>query len=156
MRWVTCVAAPILLANVEQQGVPFNQIEEHYDALERRMLDAFFTHVGSHRGLKYLHWNMREELNQATRFSDRPQEAQAFENRNFVSLHQSTLRKVDVIANIAERAHDRNLKTNTTWWEMHGGRLRTVLAWFTENKLIAFAASLATFIGLGIAIYTLR
>ena len=61
-----------------------------------------------------------------------------------------------MIANIAERAHDRNLKTSTTWWEMHGGRLRTVLAWFTENKLIAFAASLATFIGLGIAIYTLR
>jgi hypothetical protein len=60
-----------------------------------------------------------------------------------------------VIANIAERAHDRNLKTNTTWWEMHGGRLRAVLAWFTENKLIAFAASLATFIGLGIAIYTM-
>jgi hypothetical protein len=44
----------------EQQGVPFNQIEEHYDALERRMLDAIFAHVGSHRGLKYLHWNMRD------------------------------------------------------------------------------------------------
>jgi hypothetical protein len=153
----------------EQQGVPFNQIEEHYDALERRMLDAFFAHVGSHRGLKYLHWNMRDinygfaaiehrhrvlggspvivdddkKIDLARLLTDiygvgyvghprlenllaknsiKPrdfltglQEAQAFESRNFVSLHQSTLRKVDVIANIAERAHDRNLKTNTTW-----------------------------------------
>ena len=27
--------------------------------LERKMLDAFFSHVGSHRGMKYLHWNTR-------------------------------------------------------------------------------------------------
>jgi hypothetical protein len=88
--------------------------------------------------------------------SSRAQEAQAFEKRNFVSLHQSTLRKVDVIANISERAHDWHLKTNTTWWKMHGGRLRIVLAWFAENKLIAFVASLASIIGLGIAIYALK
>jgi hypothetical protein len=194
----------------ERQRVPFNEIEEHYDTLERRMLHAFFEHVDSHRGMKYLHWNMRDinygfaaiehrysvlggtpviveddkKIDLARLLIDiygvkyishpwletllaknsikpldfltGPQEAQAFENRNFVSLHQSTLRKVDVIANIAERAHDRHLKTNTTWWEMHGGRFRTVLDWLAENKLIAGLASLASIIGLGIAIYTLK
>jgi len=44
----------------EESGVPFGQIEAHYDDLERQMLDAYFQHIGSHRGMKYLHWNMRD------------------------------------------------------------------------------------------------
>jgi hypothetical protein len=44
----------------EQGGVPFGEIEGHYDALERQMLDAFYAHVGGYKGLKYLHWNMRD------------------------------------------------------------------------------------------------
>ncbi|MBN9509766.1 MAG: hypothetical protein J0I21_11730 [Alphaproteobacteria bacterium] len=194
----------------EERGIPFDQIEAHYDDLERKMLDAFYQHVGSHKGMKYVHWNMRDinygfaaiehrhrvlkgapvivEDDKKTDlarllidiygvgyighprlenllarnsikprdFLTGPQEAEAFERRNFVGLHQSTLRKVDVIANLAERAHSRQLRTNTTWWEMHGGRLRAVTKWTVENKTVAFLASLATFIGLGIAIYTLR
>jgi hypothetical protein len=63
---------------------------------------------------------------------------------------------VDVLANLAERAHTRQLRTNTTWWEMHGGRIRVVTQWVIENKMVAFLASLATFIGLGLAIHTLK
>ena len=74
-------------------------------------------------------------------------EAKAFENREFVALHQSTLRKVDIIADIAERAHGRQLKTNTTWWRMHGGRVRTVATWVIEHKTVTFLASLVTIIG---------
>ena len=66
------------------------------------------------------------------------EEALAFENRNFAALHLSTLRKVDVIANIAALAHDRNLKTNTTWWGMHGGRVVTFVKWIIENPVYAF------------------
>jgi hypothetical protein len=194
----------------EERGVPFDQIEAHYDDLEQQMLDAFYQHVGSHRGMRYLHWNMRDinygfaaiehryrvlkktpvvieddkKIDLARLLIDiygvgyighprletllaknsikprdfltGPQEAEAFETRNFVGLHQSTLRKVDVLANLAERAHTRQLKTNSTWWEMHGGRLRAVTKWIIENKMVAFFASMATFIGLGIAIYTLK
>jgi hypothetical protein len=194
----------------EERGVAFAEIEAHYDALERQMLDAFFAHVGGHRGMKYLHWNMRDinygfaaiehrfrvlkgepvvveddkKIDLARLFIDiygvgyvghprleslleknsikprdfltGPQEAEAFESRNYVGLHQSTLRKVDVIANIAERAHHRQLKTNTSWWEMHGGRLRTVSKWVIENQAIAFLASIASIIGLVIAFYTLK
>jgi len=69
-------------------------------------------------------------------------EARAFEQRNYVGLHQSTLRKVDVIANILSRVQDRALKTNTTRWEMHGGRLREIWNWIVDNKTIAFAFAL--------------
>jgi hypothetical protein len=40
------------------------------------------------------------------------QEAAAFEEGNYVGLHQSTLRKVDMIANVAGRARERNLNLN--------------------------------------------
>lgn len=181
----------------EESGVPFDQIEQHYDALERQMLDAYYQHVGGHRGMKYLHWNMRDinygfaaidhryrvlggqpvqiddnrkfdlsrllidmygvgyighprlgkllEKNniQPRDFMTGEEEAAAFIGGNYVGLHQSTLRKVDVIANLAERAHNRQLKTNTSWWEMHGGRMTTFFDWLAQHKLISFAIAVA-------------
>ena len=184
----------------ERERIPFAQIEEHYNALEKKMLTAFFGHLAGHQGMKYLHWNMRD-VNYGFQaiehrfkvlgeepyvvdddnkfdlarllidiygvayiahprmemllkknhiapcdFLTGGKEAVAFEERNFVALHQSTLRKVDVIANIAVRAHDRNLKTNTTWWEMHGGRVRTFANWIMEHKALAFLVSLVSIV----------
>lgn len=83
------------------------------------------------------------------------QEAEAFDAHNYVGLHQSTLRKVDILANIAERAHDRSLKTNTTWWELHGGRLRGPVGWMAENKTFQVVAGIASIIGLAIALWLL-
>jgi len=40
------------------QKLPFDQIEDNYDDLEHKMLEAFFSHVGSYK--EYLHWNMRD------------------------------------------------------------------------------------------------
>jgi hypothetical protein len=190
----------------EERGIPFADIEAHYDDLEREMLNRFYAHVGGHRGMKYIHWNMRDinygfaaiehryrvlggepviidddkkvdlsrllidiygvgyaghprltsllEINniKPRDFMKGEQEAEAFDKRNFVGLHQSTLRKVDVIANILSRVQDRSLKTNTTWWEMHGGRLRALWDWVTENKAIALVASLASIAGLALGI----
>ena len=44
----------------EREHIPFGQIEEHYDKLEKGMLTAFFAHLGGYRGMIYLHWNMRD------------------------------------------------------------------------------------------------
>lgn len=194
----------------EEHGIAFDLIEAHYDELEQQMLNAFYQHVGSHKGMKYLHWNMRDinygfaalehryrvlagtpavidddkKIDLARLLIDiygvgyighprletllaknaikprdflaGPQEAEAFKKRNFVGLHQSTLRKVDVIANLAERAHSRQLKTNTTWWEMRGGRLRTVLNWMAENRTFQLVAGLASIAGLVITIWVVR
>jgi hypothetical protein len=78
------------------------------------------------------------------------QEAEAFEARNFVALHQSTLRKVDVLANIATLSHDRHLETNTDWWQMHGGSVRAMCNWIAENKLVTLTISIIS-LGIGIA-----
>ncbi|WFP78743.1 hypothetical protein [Mesorhizobium sp. WSM4906] len=194
----------------ERQGVAFREIEQHYDRLERVMLDAFFAFIGSYRNSHFLHWNMRdanygfpaiehrytvlggapitidderkhdlsriiiniygkgyishprlESLIERNKirpldFMTGPQEAKAFEERNFNGLHQSTLRKVDILANLATLVKDRSLKTNTTHWDMHGGRIRAAVYWILENKLIAFFASIASIVGLGLAIYALK
>jgi hypothetical protein len=181
----------------EREDVPFDQIEASYDVLEKKMLGAFYDYVGSHKGVKYLHWNMRDanygfaaidhrfkvlggkpvviddnkkyDLARilidiyGTGYTGHPRlttllaqnhisplfflsgadEAAAFENKNFVGLHQSTLSKVDVLNNIFQRVHDRQLKTKTTWWEMRGGKVKAVLDWFAENKIVALLLALA-------------
>lgn len=48
------------------------------------------------------------------------QEADAFANREYVKLHMSTLRKVDVFANILNRAINNTLKVNSKWTEIYG------------------------------------
>ena len=58
-------------------------------------------------------------------------------------------------ANIAGRAHDRNLKTNTTWWEMHGGRVRTALVWMAANRTFQLGAGLASIVGVALALWAL-
>ncbi len=180
----------------EREHIIFSEIDMHYDALERKMLDLFFSHVGSHRNAKYIHWNMRDinygfaaiehryivlggtpiVIQDDKKFdlsrilidiygvsyighprldslikknSIRPldflvgaAEAKAFEDRNFAALHQSTLRKVDIIANIAGRVHDRSLKTNTNWWAMRGGKLINVVNWLADLKPLQLVATI--------------
>ncbi|HUZ32710.1 MAG TPA: hypothetical protein VMV19_11520 [Xanthobacteraceae bacterium] len=44
----------------EERRIPLAEIEQHYDELEKEMLTRFYAHVGGHRGMKYIHWNMRD------------------------------------------------------------------------------------------------
>lgn len=135
------------------RGTPVVIDDDKKIDLARLLIDIYgVTYVGHPRLENLLAKNSIKPLD----FLTGPQESQAFEKRNFVGLHQSTLRKVDVIANVAERAHFRHLKTNTSWWEMHGGRFRSVSEWVVENKTFAFLASVATFIGLALAVYALQ
>ena len=66
-----------------------------------------------------------------------PQEAEAFENREFVKLHQSTLRKVDTLANIFHRTMDGSLTTRATWIDRHGLSPTAIGEWLREHWLVA-------------------
>ena len=63
------------------------------------------------------------------------EEADAFDSANYVGLHQSTLRKVDVIHNVAELAINDTLKTDATWIELNGGRFKGLFSWLADNPL---------------------
>ena len=55
------------------------------------------------------------------------QEADAFKNKEYVKLHMSTLRKVDVFANILNRAINKSLKVKSKWYEIYGVSIQGVL-----------------------------
>ena len=82
-------------------------------------------------GKKYAGHPRLESITQRNRITDRDMlpgkdEAYAFKDGEFTQLYQSTLRKVDVISNIAERAIDGSLVTDAPFWDQHGGSLRLV------------------------------
>ncbi|MDX6806422.1 hypothetical protein [Terrihabitans rhizophilus] len=41
--------------------VPMDRIRDHYDALERKMLDEFYEFIAENAHVKWVHWNMRDE-----------------------------------------------------------------------------------------------
>ncbi len=75
------------------------------------------------------------------------EEAEAFEQKEYVKLHQSTLRKVDIIANIFERTVNRTLKTNARWWDIYGYSPKIIPEILQEHwifALIMLAAAIIT------------
>lgn len=120
--------------------------------LARILIDIYGVgYIGHPRLESILEKNHIAPLN----FMTGAEEASAFKARNYVGLHQSTLRKVDVIANIAGRAHDANLKTNTGWWDLHGGSIKGAIDWVNANPVWVFVVGTAGIVGLIVALVTL-
>jgi hypothetical protein len=174
----------------EECHVPFDQIAEHYDDLERQMIDRFFEFTRTRQHCNWIHWNMRDvnygfaaiehrlrvlggtpiqisedrkfdlsralvdlygvgyighprlekllEKNKITAkdFLTGEQEGDAFKNKEFLRLHQSTLRKVDCLANVFERVLNGSLKTNATWKDRHGFSLAAIAEWAKEHWIV--------------------
>jgi len=78
-------------------------------------------------------------------------EADAFEKKEFVKLHQSTLRKVDVFCNFLGRTLDGSLITNATWWEMNGGSIKALGEFISKHWVFTLVAGV---IGIAAGIYT--
>lgn len=67
-------------------------------------------------------------------------EAYAFKDRKLLSLHQSTLRKVDVISSLIEAASTDRLKTKSSFWDRNGGSIRLLwekYVWTPVGRAIA-------------------
>ncbi|MFR2738305.1 MAG: hypothetical protein ACLTA2_06215 [[Clostridium] innocuum] len=62
------------------------------------------------------------ELNNLTHkdFLDGEAEAKAFQNREYVKLHQSTLRKVNIFTDFLDLSLQGKLKTKSKWYEQYG------------------------------------
>jgi hypothetical protein len=76
------------------------------------------------------------------------EEAEAFEKREYYKLHQSTLRKVDNIANIVERAVADGLKTLSKWSDRTGISLREIAVVAQNHWLITLFIIFIIVIGL--------
>jgi hypothetical protein len=70
-----------------------------------------------------------------TGFLSGPQEASAFVQGQYYNVLQSVLCKVTLIADLAQIASDRTLKTDATWWTLNGGQLREAYETIWRNPV---------------------
>lgn len=186
----------------EQQKLPFDEIDENYDELEREMLGEYFEFVRSHQHFNWVHWNMRDinygfaalehrfrvlggepiiiaedrkfdlaramvsiyglgyighprlqKLIEKNKITDKgflsgKEEADAFEQKDYIKLHQSTLRKADILANIFERTADGSIKTNSSWFEQYGVHPKILVEVVRDHWLWSLIVMVAIGIGL--------
>lgn len=60
-------------------------------------------------------------------------EAEAFKNKEYIKLHRSTLRKVDVFNNLMTRSIQNKLKTQSKWYDVYGISAQGVFE-YCKNK----------------------
>jgi hypothetical protein len=129
-------------------GEPVQIAEDRKFDLARALIDLYAVTYASHPRL--------ESIMKKNKISDRdfmagPEEARAFAEKQYVKLHQSTLRKVDVLANLFERASSRELRTNSSWREQHGFKPALLAELAKEHWLISLLIA-----GGGVLTFALR
>lgn len=95
-------------------GEPIEIRSKNLIDLARLLISLYNVNYVGHPRLEKL-----MELNRITKLSflNGAEEAQAFDNHDFVKLHQSTLRKVDIFSNIIERLEAGSLAVNSKWYD---------------------------------------
>lgn len=193
----------------EERKIQFVEIANHYDDLEKQMLNRYFKFVESRQHYSWVHWNMRdvnygfaaiehryrvlagnpimiaedkkfdlaralvdlygvgyighprlESIIKKNSITDRDfltgaLEAEAFENKEYVRLHQSTLRKVDTLANLFERTSNKSLRTNSSWAEQYGFTPSVLVEWVKEHWFVALAVTTGGVLTLVVRIFDL-
>jgi len=118
--------------------------------LARCLVDIYDLGYIGHPRLK----NLVEKNDIAAReFLSGSEEAEAFENRQYVKLHQSTLRKVDIFANIFSRVIDGNLRTNAKWIDIYGWKPEEIAEFIREHWIfciLGLLGAVASIIGLAV------
>ncbi len=124
-------------------GNPVKILDDKKIDLARLLVDIYGVGYIQHPRLQKL-----IELNHITHadFLSGEQEAEAFKNKNYIALHRSTSRKVDAFANIIGRIQNRNLKTNTSYWQQNGGTIISIFKFFNSNPVIGGTIAISTVI----------
>ncbi|MEB3182016.1 MAG: hypothetical protein VKL59_23715, partial [Nostocaceae cyanobacterium] len=126
-------------------GKPVEIDESNLVDLSRLLINIY--------GVRYIEHPRLQKLMEKNKISVRdflsgPDEATAFTNKEYVKLHQSTLRKVDVLANIIERTDNGSLKTNAKWKDMYGGYPGVIGEILKENWLVSIISFVSAIAGI--------
>lgn len=92
--------------------------------------DSYIGHQRLESIVKFNHISDKDFLNGQ-------KEADAFDNCDYVKIHLSTLRKVDILANIFERTLQGTLKNKAKWHESHGLHPKILIEVVTEHWIFA-------------------
>ncbi|CAB5498948.1 hypothetical protein [Bathymodiolus thermophilus thioautotrophic gill symbiont] len=118
------------------KGTPFLLIEVKKFDLSKAMVSLYGIEYIEHPRLTKLIKKNNDITSKD--FLTGEEEADAFENKEYVKLHQSTLRKVDILANIFERIADRTIKTNFKWYKAYRWHPKVLVELIKQNSIISF------------------
>lgn len=113
--------------------------------LSRLLIDLYGTSYISHPRLEKL----VDKNNIAKKeFLSGADEAKAFQDKEFIKLHQSTLRKADILANILERILNNSILTNAKWQEIYGLNAKNIMDFVNNHPIIKFLTIISAILGL--------
>ncbi|WP_153800565.1 hypothetical protein [Foetidibacter luteolus] len=98
-------------------GQPFQLNDDNKIDMARVLIDKYGNQYIGHPRLTQL---IEKNDISAKNLLSGDAEAKAFDNKEYVKLHQSTLRKVDVMDSILKRTAEGDLKTNATMRQIYG------------------------------------
>jgi hypothetical protein len=125
--------------------------EQLYD-LSRILIGLYgSTYIGHPRLQKLMDLNHISDKD----FLTGQKEADAFEEKKYHKLHQSTLRKVDNLENILERVVNGTFKHRAKLKETYGGFFQGALIAFTEHPVYTVLSIAGLLIGIGSGIYAI-
>lgn len=143
--------------NMRDSNYGFYAIENRYKALDRQpivisddkkidlariLIDCFGReYIGNPRMEKLVDKNHMTKLG----FLTGKEEAEAFENKQYIRLRNSTLRKVDLFYSIIISAAEGKLQTNAKWKDIYGISMQGVYEALKERwwfNLIVFIVGL--------------
>ena len=124
-------------------GTPIEIPEERKFDLARALVYTF--------GIQYINHPRLENIIKLNKISQQDlllgkAEAEAFTNKEFVKIHQSTLRKVDVLSNIFELLADGNLKNLSTWKDIYGLSFESIITCVKQHWIISLITILSVII----------
>lgn len=101
--------------------------------LARLFIDIYGKQYAEHPRFEYIY-----NLNKITMtdFLNGDEEAKAFENHNYVALHQSTLRKIDNMHNVLSLSNDNDLKTKSKLYQIYGIRPSGIYYMLKDNWIV--------------------
>lgn len=125
-------------------GEPFVLPEGKKFDLARALIDLYGVAYTGHPRLATL---IKKNEIAHRDFLTGQEEADAFDNQEYIKLHQSTLRKVDILANIFGRAADDTLKTNSKWLQRYGLHPKVILELMKEHWIYGSLSVIVLFGG---------
>ena len=128
-------------------GKPYLIDDDRKIDLARLLISLYTVRYTSHGENGRLHSIC--ELNRITGkdMLNGKEEAAAFIDKDFIKLHRSTLRKVDVMSNILERILDGSIKTQANWIAKNGVHPIVLVELVKEHWLIASIIGCISFAG---------
>lgn len=127
------------------EGTPGQIHDSQLIDLARLLVDLFGVAYSNHPRLDSI-----IELNSISKlaFLSGNDEAKAFEAKEYIKLHQSTLRKVDIFDGIIDRLGNDSLKHNAKLLEIHGGIIGVINEFLKEHPVITAIGFIGTILGI--------